>query len=778
MIINKKFKSVLILCLCSLSSLAQTTKNSTPQLGKNSIKELIAAMTLEEKIWLLMGSEAELKKPKADIAASNGIIGFTEKKVPGAAGTTFAIPRLGIPAIVLADGPAGVRISATRKDDSATYYATAFPVGTLLASTWDVDLVNKVGTAFGNEVLEYGVDVILAPGNNIQRNPLNGRNFEYYSEDPLVSGKIAAAIINGLQSNGIGTSLKHLAANNHETRRFSTNAEVSERALREIYLKAFQVALKESEPWTVMTSYNKLNGTYTAERYDLVTEILRKEWNYKGLVVTDWGAAKNVVDQIKAGHSLIMPGQYFQVEGLQYALANNKLDVAVVDQRIEKFLELVLKTPTFKNYKFSNKPDLKNHAQVSRLAATEGMVLLKNTNNTLPISKNIRTIATFGNTTYNLITGGTGSGMVNKAYIISLGQGLTTAGYTLDPKVEQLYTKYVDSVEVSRPTPKNPAAGRPQIPELQISDDFILKQSVQSDMAMISVGKNAGEGADRNLDNNYHLMDSEISLIKRVYEAFKAQGKKTVVVLNIGGVIDLASWENYCDAILLAWQPGQEGGNAIADILTGKVNPSGKLAITFPEKYTDVSSAKNFPGASGVDPLNVVYEEGIYTGYRYYDTYKVKPAYEFGYGLSYTTFSLNNLKLNAKKFNKKVKASVTIKNTGNVAGKEVVQIYIAAPSKSIDKPVQELRAFAKTKLLKPGESQVLKFTITADDLSSYIPEQAAWIAEAGTYTIKAGVSSQDIRMTSTFYLVNQIITEKVTNQVQPSKPIITEYIGK
>jgi beta-glucosidase len=778
MTISNKFKSVLILWLCSLTALAQTNKKTTPQLAKNSIKEVIAAMTLEEKIWLLLGSEAELKNPKTDVAASNGIIGFTEKKVPGAAGTTFAIPRLGIPAIVLADGPAGVRISATRKEDSATYYATAFPVGTLLASTWDVDLVNQVGQAFGNEVLEYGVDVILAPGNNIQRNPLNGRNFEYYSEDPLVSGKIAAAIINGLQSNGIGTSLKHFAANNHETKRFSTNAEVSERALREIYLKAFQVALKESEPWTVMTSYNKLNGTYTAERYDLVTEILRKEWNYNGMVVTDWGAAKNVVDQIKAGHSLIMPGQYFQVEGLQYALANDKLDVAVVDQRIEKFLELVLKTPTFRNYKISNKPDLKNHAQVSRLAATEGMVLLKNTNNTLPISKNIRTIATFGNTTYNLITGGTGSGMVNKAYIISLGQGLTKAGYTLDPKVEQLYTKYVDSVEASRPKPKNSAAGRPQIPDLQIPDDFILKQAVQSDMAVISVGKNAGEGADRNLDINYHLMDSEISLIKRVYEAFKAQGKKTVVVLNIGGVIDMASWQNYCDAILLAWQPGQEGGNAIADILTGKVNPSGKLAITFPEKYTDVSSAKNFPGASGVDPLNVIYEEGIYTGYRYYNTYKVKPAYEFGFGLSYTTFSLNDLKLDAKKFNKKVTASVTIKNTGNVSGKEVVQIYIAAPSKSIDKPVQELRAFAKTKLLKPGESQVLKFTITANDLSSYIPEKAAWIAEAGTYTIKAGVSSQDIRQTSTFNLENQIITEKVTNQVQPSKPITTEFIGK
>lgn len=772
------FSFLLVLCIATAVQAQPSLNEKFPQLGKNTVKEVIAAMTLEEKIWLVMGSEAALKKPKTDIAASNGIIGFTENKVPGAAGTTFAIPRLGIPSIVLADGPAGVRISPTRKDDSLnTYYATAFPVGTLLASTWNPALVTQVGKAFGNEVREYGVDIILAPGNNIQRNPLNGRNFEYYSEDPLVSGKMAAAIINGLQSNGIGTSLKHFAANNHETRRFSTNAEVSERALREIYLKAFQVALKESEPWTVMTSYNKLNGKYTAENAGLTTNILRNEWDYKGLVVTDWGAGKNVVEQIRAGHSLIMPGRYDQVEGLQYALSNKKLDVSILDQRIEKLLELILKTPSFKNTKFSNKPDLKLHAQVSRAAGTEGMVLLKNTNNALPLAKDVHTIATFGNTTFNLITGGTGSGMVNKAYVVSLGHGLTAAGYAVDAQVEKLYTKYVDSVEASRPKPKNPAAGRPQIPELLISDDFILKQAVASDLAIISVGKNAGEGADRDLKVNYHLMEEEISLIKRVSEAFNARGKKTVVVLNIGGVIDLASWQHYSDAILLAWQPGQEGGHAITDILTGKVNPSGKLAITFPEKYTDVSSAKNFPGSPGVDPLNVVYEEGIYTGYRYYDTYGVKPAYPFGYGLSYTTFAVGGLKLSSPTFGKNITATVTVKNTGPVAGKEVVQIYIAAPAKSTDKPAHELRAFAKTKTLKPGESQTLTFTLTGNDLSSYLPEKAAWIAEPGTYTLKAGVSSRDIRQTKTFTLPKEIVTENVSNQVLPTQPITKEWKG-
>ncbi len=745
---------------------------STPQLGRNSIKEVISALTLMEKIKLVVGPNYSESTNSPVVNSSEGIIGFTDRQVPGAAGISYAIPRLGIPAIVMADGPAGVRISPTRKGDSInTYYATGFPVGQMLASTWDPALVNSVGKAFGNEVLEYGVDIILAPGVNIQRNPLNGRNFEYYSEDPLVAGKMAEAMILGLQSNGIGTSLKHLAANNHETKRMRTNANISERALREIYLKVFQIAVKGSKPWTVMTSYNKFNGAYAAERKDLVTNILFKEWGFKGFVVTDWGAGQDYPQQILAGHSLIMPGRLDQVNSIMNAVEKGALPESVLDERIERFLNIVLQSPTFKRYKYSDKPDLAAHAQIAREAATQGMVLLKNNNQSLPIPKSVGKIATFGNTTYDFIAGGTGSGDVNKAYVISVAKGLENAGYTLDKSVERMYIDYLTEFKANRPKLKNAGSGRPQIPEMEITNELILQQAKNFDLAIITIGKNAGEGGDRNLEVNYNLMPYEKEMIKRVTDAFKAQGKKTVVVLNIGGVIDMAGWKDQVDAILLAWQPGQEGGYAIADLLTGKVNPSGKLAITFPETYTDVPSAKNFPGAPNVDPLDVNYEEGIYVGYRYYDTYEVKPAYEFGYGLSYTTFAVDKLKLSSKSFKGLITATVQIKNTGLVAGKEVVQIYISAPSKSIDKPVHELKAFAKTKLLQPGASEILIFTINPNDLASYIPAKAAWIAEEGIYKIEVGVSSRKILKTKTFKLNAEILTEKVTNEVLPLKPI-------
>lgn len=765
--------------LFALSNSAQNGNNKFPQLGKNSIKEVIAAMTLDEKARMVVGPNYSGATNAASINASEGIIGFTERQVPGAAGLTYAIPRLGIPSLVMADGPAGVRISPIRKGDSInTYYATGFPVGNLLASTWNPIMVKKIGEAFGNEVLEYGIDIILAPGVNIQRNPLNGRNFEYYSEDPLLTGKTATAIIQGIQSNGVGTSLKHLAANNSENKRMKSNSIVSERALREIYLKAFQMTVRDANPWTVMTSYNKLNGTYTAERKDLVIDILRKEWKFKGFVVTDWGAGQSYVEQILAGHSLIMPGRLDQINSILKAIEDKKIDESLLDERIEKLLNVILFSPTFKKYQYSDKPDLVAHAAVSRQAATEGMVLLKNNNQTLPFAKTVHKIAAFGNSSFDLIAGGTGSGDVNKAYIISMAQGLKKADYTLDKNLENLYLNYLVDYKAKQPKPKNAGAGRPQIPELELSRDQIIEHANNADIAIITIGKNAGEGADRNLENNYNLMPAEKELIKQVSAAFKSLGKKTVVVLNLGGVIDMAEWKDDVDAILLAWQPGQEGGYAIADILSGKVNPSGKLAITFPEKYSDVPSSSSFPKSWADQPDSLVYQEGIYVGYRYYDTYKIKPAYEFGYGLSYTQFSFDNLKLSSTKFNKQITATITVKNSGSVAGKEVVQLYISAPAKSIDKPTKELKAFAKTNLLQPGESQTLKFSINAEDLASYIPSKAAWIAEAGEYLVHMGVSSRNIIARKTFTLVKPIITEKVTNQVQPLYEIKDELHGK
>jgi len=760
---------------------AQTEK-PLPQLGKSPIKDVIAAMTLEEKVKLVVGNGFRMPGTRQQ----GPTIGQTQDKVPGAAGTTFAIPRLGIPSIVVSDGPAGLRIEPIRNHDSSkTYYATAFPVATLLASTWDTDVVKKVGVAFGSEVHEYGVDILLAPALNIHRNPLGGRNFEYYSEDPLIAGKMTSAIVNGIESNGVGTSIKHFAANNQETDRNTINTIVSERALREIYLKGFEIAVKGSQPWTVMSSYNKINGTYTSEEHDLITTILRDEWGFKGFVMTDWFGGRNPVEQMKSGNDLLMPGTPQLSQRLLDAVNHDSLDVKVLDENIAHILNVILQSPSFKNYKYSDKPDLKKDAEISRGAAEQGMVLLKNDNSALPIKRAVK-IAVFGNTSYDIIAGGTGSGDVNKAYTVSLIQGLTNAGFQVDGELKNAYTQYLAAEKIKHPKKSfmqefmNPT---PPIAEMFPEKDLITSEASDADLAVFTLGRNAGEGRDRKLENDYYLSDSEKVVIKNIANAFHAKNKKLIVVLNIGGVIEIASWRDNADAILLAWQPGLEAGNAIADILSGKTDPSGKLATTFPMDYKDVPSAKNFPGKEFPEqattgnfgfkqtPAEVTYEEGVYVGYRYYNTFNVKPAYEFGYGLSYTNFDYSDLKLSSNSFNKKLTATITIKNTGKVAGKEAVQLYISAPAKTLDKPAEELKGFAKTKLLQPGESQAISFSINADDLASFDTNKESWVAEAGSYKVKVGASSENIKQSASFTLANELTIEKDHKVLVPQTPI-------
>jgi beta-glucosidase len=406
------------------------------------------------------------------------------------------------------------------------------------------------------------------------------------------------------------------------------------------------------------------------------------------------------------------------------------------------------------------------------------MVLLKNNDHTLPI-KTAKKIAVFGNTSYDIIAGGTGSGDVHKSYTISLPEGLTNAGYTVDESLKNTYTTYIDDAKAKRPKPKSFFEVPKPITEMLFDENTLHQKANEEDAAIITIGRNAGEGADRKLENDFNLSDTEKTLIKTVADAFHAQHKKVIVVLNIGGVIEVASWRDDVDAILLAWQPGLEAGNAIADILSGKVNPSGKLATTFPMKYEDVPSAKNFPGkefpeqATGEGfrrqvPAEVTYEEGIYVGYRYYNTFKVQPAYEFGHGLSYTNFAYANLKLSSTTFNGKIKATITIFNTGKVAGKEAVQLYLSAPSQKLDKPAEELKAFAKTNLIQPGKSQTLTFTLDAADLASFDTQSSSWIAEAGKYTVKLGASSEKIRLSATFGLPNDIVVEKDNSVLTPS----------
>ena len=352
------------------------------RLRPDNVEEVLKAMTLEEKAALLVGGQN-----KTANSGSATMIGFTEAVVPGAAGVTKSIERLGIPATVMSDGPAGVRIQPTREGETRNYYATGFPVGTSLATTWNEQLVESVGKAMGEEVLDYGIDVLLAPGMNIHRSPLCGRNFEYYSEDPLLTGKMASAFVKGIQSNGVGTSIKHFAVNSQETNRDNVNEVVSQRALREIYLKGFEIAVKEGKPWTVMSSYNRLNGVYTQESRELLTTILRDEWGYDGLVVTDWTGQRNTAAQVHAGNDLMEPGFPSQVEEIIAKVKSGELSMADVDTCARRMLQYIVKTPRYRGYRYSEQPDLKAHAQVTRQAATEGMVLLKNEQNALPLGK-------------------------------------------------------------------------------------------------------------------------------------------------------------------------------------------------------------------------------------------------------------------------------------------------------------------------------------------------------------------------------------------------------
>lgn len=773
----------LLVTAAGASAAEKPAAGALPQLGKASLKAVVAAMTLEEKAALVVGEGGSFGPPPP-----SGIIGTTQRLVPGAAGTTHAVERLGITNTVLADGPAGLRISPKRGDDPTTYYATAFPVGTMLASTWDVDLVARVGKAMGSEVLEYGVDVILAPGLNIHRNPLCGRNFEYFSEDPLVTGKMAAAFVRGVQSQGVGTSVKHFAANEAETARTALDTNVSERALREIYLEPFRIAVQEAQPWTVMTSYNLINSTYAPESRDLVTTILRGDWGFKGYVMTDWGGGRDPVAQQAVGNDLIMPGRTAHREAIVKAVKEGKLDVRLLEANVERILAGVLGGPRFKGYKFSNKPDLAAHAAVAREAASDGVVLLKNANGALPLAKETKTVAAFGNAAYDTFSGGTGSGDVNEAYTVSLVQGLEKAGFGVNADLASLYATYLKLVKAGRPAPRSFLAAYVPIPELAVSADIVNGLAATADVAVVTIGRNAGEGGDRtDTEGDFRLTAGERGLVQQVTSAFQGKGKKVVVILNVGGAVEVTSFRDQPDAILLAWQGGQEMGTAVADVLTGKVNPSGKLASTFVASYADVPSAKTFPGKEipgapepeqvpnapfrRPKPSTITYEDGVFVGYRYYDTFGVKPAYEFGYGLSYTTFEYANLKLGSPRFDRMMRVSVDVKNTGSVPGREVVQLYLAAPSKALPKPVQELRGFAKTKLLAPGETQTLTFTLDAKGLASFDPTPSAWVADAGRYEVRVGASSADIRQRASFTLAKDVLVRKESRSLVPKEKI-------
>lgn len=735
----------------------------TPKFGVDPLDKVISAMTLDEKLDVLIGSSGNQSTD------ANATIGNASELVPGAAGQLNGVPRLGIPSTVVADGPAGLRIQPKRQGTDKTFYCTHFPVAMLMSATWNTQLVKEVGAAMGNEVKHYGVDVLLAPATNIHRNPLNGRNFEYYSEDPLLAGNICAAMVGGVQSNGVGTSLKHFALNNQETNRTSNNVIGTPRTFREIYLKPFEIVVKQAQPWTVMTSYNKVNGTMTSERCDLVTEILRHEWGFKGMVMTDWFGGQNAVAQMEAGNDLLMPGKVNQREEIRKAVLNGRLSMEIIDRNVRHILEYILKTPRYQGYTADNNPDLKAHAVVTRNAALEGMVLLKNAKNALPVSNNVKNVAVFGRTSYDFIAGGTGSGDVNHAYVVSLIEGLNNAGFTVDPALKKAYEAYIPEAQAKMPKSTNQfAAFLPKhlIPEMNLSASELQASARNNDVALITIGKTSGEFADRYISDNFNLTAAEKKMISDVCAAFHKAGKKVIVVLNVCGVIETKSWIGGPDAVLTSWLPGQEGGNSVCDILTGKETPSGQLPMTWPVSYNDVPSKADFPTPDEISDDQLLealkgfadvrtsgerknfdyteYNDGIYVGYRYYTTKNVPVSYPFGYGLSYTSFKYGKPVV-SKDAQGNLTLTVEVKNTGKVAGKEVVQVYVSAPGKDMDKPARELKGFAKTRKLNPGESQTVSIAIPYESLASFNEKDSQWQVEAGTYTVMVAKNAADAK---------------------------------
>lgn len=732
-------------------------KDNALQLNKNNIDEIVNAMTLEEKSLLLVG----IGMP--GMSGTETVVGETDMIIPGAAGVTNAIPRLGIPSIVLADGPAGLRIKPTRENDSKTYYCTAFPVGVCLAASWNKQLVEQTGEAIGNEVREYGCDILLAPGTNIQRNPLCGRNYEYYSEDPILSGMTAAAYIKGVQKMGVGTSIKHFALNNQETNRSYMDSRASERAKREIYYKPFEIAIKEAKPWTVMSSYNYIDGVYASQNPTLLQDVLRGEWGYKGLVMTDWFGGDNGAANIQSGNDLIMPGSDDRRAQIIEAYKKGELSDEALNASVKRTLELIVKCPTFNGYQYSNNPDLKAHAQISRNNACEGIVLLKNNDNTLPITSKSKNIALFGITSYCYNSGGIGSGDVNEAYTVDLLEGMKNAGFNLDTKLAK---KYQDSVKEQTEKYDKEHAGKNDAifakftpKDFAINGNEIEGYALTNELAIITLGRMSGEFADRHI-SEFYLKEEEKNLINQVSETFHKNNKKVVVVLNICGAMETASWRDKVDAILVPWLGGQEGGNAVADVLSGKVNPSGKLPMTFYKDYFDTPGAKNFPydkiadaksmfGDKAVNRDSIenydytIYSEDIFVGYRGLEKEGKEAAYPFGYGLSYTTFQIEDLKVERKKT--KVIIKVTIKNSGDFPGKEVAQLFVTSPHAE-KHPLRELLDYQKTDKLIAGQSQELTFDIDFDRLSCWDEELHSSTMDIGEYTFQVGDKKVKIKL--------------------------------
>lgn len=667
------------------------------------IDNLLSQMTLEEKALMTSGRDAWSTQP---------------------------IERLDIPYIWMADGPHGLRRAPTTYlwgyGDQAP--ATCFPTASALSASWDMDLLEEVGRALGAEANALGVDLLLGPGINIKRSPLAGRNFEYFSEDPILSGKLGAAYINGVQSQGVGATAKHYVANNVETQRMWANSNVDERTLQEVYMTPFEIAVKEAQPWSVMACYNRVQGEYGTESVRLLTDKLKNEWGFKGFVVSDWDAVVDRVQGIRAGMHLEMPGKPARITNkmIVEAIKNNELDENQLDAVVKDILRIVFLAQD--NQQEPSDIKVEEHHQLARKVAAEAMTLLKNSKKLLPLDKSqYQKIAVIGEFAENPRYQGNGSSQVKPT--------------KLDKFIDVIRDEYGQGIEISY------SAGY----SLSNDDDLSLiaeaaKVAGQADVAIVLAGlplSYESEGIDR---KHIDLPPSHNQLISAVA---KAQPNTAVALIN-GSAIAMP-WVDEVSAILETWLGGQAGAGAIADAIFGKVNPSGKLAETFPKRLEDSPAFINFPGEDG----QVIYGERMFVGYRYFDKLNIEPLFPFGHGLSYTDFSYSDLKLSAKNITDKdqLEVSLTLTNTGKRAGKEVVQLYVVDTESTLQRPVKELKTFDKIELA-PGESKQVSFVLSLRDFSYYSKLYDRWLAESGDFEILVGSSSRDIRLNGGLTLTN------------------------
>ena len=705
-------------------------KNGLPQLTPDGVLCVVAAMTAEEKAHLVTGVQNPVKQ--------------------GASGGTYAIERLGVPSITVNDGPAGVRYN------TSVWYPSVHN----LTASWDPALIASVGQSIGEDSLALGIDIVLGPGMNIQKNVLCGRNFEYCSEDPILTALMSAAYVEGMQSSGAGACIKHYAANNQESARGSTSANVTERALREIYLKAFGMVVNDADPMTVMSSYNCLNGTHTSVSYDLLTGILREEFGFDGFVMSDWGANGSMTDKVNAGNDVNMPGNETDPADVLAAYRAGKITDLALNTACRNILTVVTESPTFKGLKMNTRVDTRNHVLFAAEAAADTVILLRNDESALPLTKNT-SVAVFGNGAYKTVYGGAGSGSVSAITTVSIMDGLRKAeGLTVYNEKNNPFSgcDYHDAMDASK--------------DVVVTEAYAAEMAGGADAAIIVISRGSTEGQDRSiLKGDFLLNDTEADMIDRVSTAFHAKGKKVIVVLNMGSPMEVASWRDKVDAILYLGYAGQGSGTALASVLTGEVNPSAKTAMTWPMDYDSTPAAEYFPGSAS----DVTYYEDIYVGYRYYETFGVDVAYPFGFGLSYTTFAYSDftVKQNA---NGTLTATVTVTNTGSVAGREVVQLYVTKPETLQEQAKLELCSFGKTGMLEPGASETLTLTVRTEALMTYDTTESRWVTDKGDYTLSLGASVADIKATAKVSYDNLTVVQDVENRCEPDTKF--DYIQK